>query len=96
LNKSDNSKESILLRPHTSVMRYYYLKQWPWLKKLQKDWEVRALSWWKVYRVDDLDKTHHECFHQIDGLKLTNKDREIINQETLKTVLIQLIKGNTE
>jgi phenylalanyl-tRNA synthetase alpha subunit len=27
LNKSDNSKESILLRPHTSVMRYYYLKQ---------------------------------------------------------------------
>lgn len=93
INKSTDTKNSILLRPHTSVMWYHYLlNQW-WKKKLEETWEVKALSWWKVYRVDELDKTHHECFHQIDWLKITSKDKEIINQNTLKEVLINTIKA---
>ena len=93
VNKSEVKKESILLRPHTSVMWYYYLIEWKAKEILEKDWEVRALSYWKVYRVDELDKTHHECFHQIDWLRITAKDKEIINQDTLKDVLSNTIKA---
>lgn len=93
INKSTIKNESILLRPHTSVMWYHYLKDEKIIEKLKTQWEVRALSWWKVYRVDELDKTHHECFHQIDWLRLTSKDKEIINQDTLKEVLSNTIKA---
>lgn len=93
INKSENKKESILLRPHTSVMWYHHLlKQWG-KEELEQTWEIKALSWWKVYRVDELDKTHHECFHQIDWLKITSKEKEIINQNTLKEVLSNTIKA---
>lgn len=43
--------------------------------------------------MDELDKTHHECFHQIDGLRIVAKDREIIDQNTLKDVLSATIKA---
>lgn len=93
IEKSSDTKNSILLRPHTSVMWYYYLlKQW-WKEKLEKSWVVKALSYGKVYRVDELDKTHHECFHQIDWLKITSKEKEIITQNTLKEVLSNTIKA---
>ena len=94
INKnSENTKESMLLRPHTSVMWYHYLVKWWWFEKLDKDWEIKILSWWKTYRVDELDKTHHECFHQIDGLRIVEKSKEIINQDTLKDVLVNTIKS---
>lgn len=93
INKSTVKNESILLRPHTSVMWYYYLVNWWWREILEKSWEVKALSYGKVYRVDELDKTHHESFHQIDGLKITEKSKEIINQDTLKDVLSNTIKA---
>lgn len=93
VQKSANTRESILLRPHTSVMWYHYLVKGGGIEKLQKDGEVKALSWGKVYRVDELDKTHHECFHQIDGFRITAKDKEIIDQNTLKEVLGNTIKA---
>ena len=93
VNKSDNVKESVLLRPHTSVMWYHYLKEGGGQEELEKTGEVAALSWGKVYRVDELDKSHHECFHQIDGLRITAKDKEIINQDTLKNMLSNTIKA---
>lgn len=93
VNKSERKDESLLLRPHTSVMWYYYLLKWVGKEKLEKEKEVKALSWGKVYRVDDLDKTHHECFHQIDWLRLVSKDKEIVSQETIEIVLVQLIKA---
>lgn len=93
LQKSDDKRSSILLRPHTSVMWYHYLVHWGWIEELERDWEVKSLAWWKVYRVDELDKTHHECFHQVDWLRITAKDKEIIDQNTLKEVLWNTIKA---
>lgn len=93
LNKSEIKKESMLLRPHTSVMRYYYLIEAKARGILEKEGEVKALSWGKTYRVDELDKSHHECFHQIDWLRIVAKDKEIINQDTLKEVLSNTIKA---
>lgn len=93
INKSTNKKNSMLLRPHTSVMWYHYLLNWWGKEKLENNGEVKGLSRWKVYRVDNLDKTHHECFHQIDWLRITEKDKEIITQDTLKEVLWNTIKA---
>lgn len=93
INKSVNKQESVLLRPHTSVMWYYYLNEGGAKAILEETGEVRALSYGKVYRVDELDKTHHECFHQIDGLRITSKSKEIIDQDTLKNVLASTIKA---
>lgn len=93
ISKSKIKSESILLRPHTSVMWYHYLVKWGWIEKLEKSGEVKALSWGKVYRVDELDKSHHECFHQIDWLRITAKEKEIINQDTLREVLKSTINA---
>lgn len=93
LEKSENHRESVLLRPHTSVMWHYYLAENGGMEKLLETGEVKALSWGKVYRVDELDKTHHECFHQIDGLRICEKSREIIDQNTLKEALGETIKA---
>jgi len=88
---SKNKDNSILLRPHTSVMWKYLLDDAKWKELLEKNGEIKALSSWKVYRVDDIDPTHHECFHQIDWLKIIEKSKEIITQDTLKEVLINII-----
>lgn len=93
IKKSEEKKESILLRPHTSVMWNNYITKSGWKEKLEEKHEIKVLSWWKVYRVDELDKTHHECFHQIDWLKISDKSKEIINQNTLKEVLSNTIKA---
>ncbi len=93
LEKSSDHRKSILLRPHTSVMWYYYLLENGGLEKLHQIGDLRALSWGKVYRVDELDKSHHECFHQIDGFRICEKNQEIIDGSTLKEVLANTIKA---
>ncbi len=93
LQKTNNKDDNLLLRPHTTIMWYHYLVKWEWWEKLKNTWEIQLLSYWKTYRVDELDKNHHECFHQIDWLKISLKEKEIINQDTLKDVLTQTIKS---
>jgi phenylalanyl-tRNA synthetase alpha subunit len=44
INKSEEKKESVLLRPHTSVMWYYYLLEGKAKEYLEKTGEVKALS----------------------------------------------------
>ena len=87
----DDLKKSMLLRPHTSVMWKYVMDNLKWKEILDEWGEIKVLSTWKVYRVDDIDPTHHECFHQIDWLKITSKEKEIITQDTLKDVLEHII-----
>ncbi|MDD2565961.1 MAG: hypothetical protein PHZ26_05040 [Candidatus Gracilibacteria bacterium] len=90
--KIGDTRNSMLLRPHTTVIWFHYLINGGGLQKLNENGEIKILSSGKTYRVDELDKTHHECFHQIDGLKIIEKSKEIINQETLKDILRNTIK----
>jgi len=91
IQKTEDHKTNMLLRPHTSVIWYYYLIDQLWKEELFRTGETKTLSWGKVYRVDKLDKTHHECFYQIDWLRLTSKEKEVINQDTLKEVIVNTI-----
>ncbi len=91
IKKSELKNQSMLLRPHTSVMWKYVMDDLWGIFELEQGWKLEYLSTGKVYRVDDIDPTHHECFHQIDGLKVTNKDIELITQDTLRELLTNII-----
>lgn len=85
--------EDKILRTHTTVMWYYYFNH-PWIKeKLEKNWEIGVLSYWKVYRKDDIDSRHYPVFHQIDWLYICSKDTKSIWKEDLVRVLLQMWKS---
>ncbi len=79
--------EKNLLRTHTTVMWYYWLKEKSVLDKIAAGTSVGALSFGKVYRKDEIDRKHMNVFHQIDGWYLAPKKEKIITIDDLKKVL---------
>ncbi|MDD4530120.1 MAG: hypothetical protein PHO80_01040 [Candidatus Gracilibacteria bacterium] len=82
--------ETNILRTHTTIMWYYYIKEPGILEKLQKDGEVKVLSYGKVYRKDEIDRNHYPIFHQIDGLYLCKKDKKIVGKKELEEALLEM------
>ncbi len=81
-----------ILRPHVTVMWYYYFQDAGVREKIAKNEPLGALSFGKVYRKDEIDRHHMNIFHQVDGLYLhPKKDREIV-QDDLKEVLSNVVK----
>lgn len=82
-----------VLRPHTTIMWYYYLNH-PLIKERIKNKEsVGSISYGKVYRKDEIDRNHMNVFHQIDGWYLAPKEKEKIGIDDLKTVLIEIARA---
>lgn len=82
-----------ILRPHTTIMWYYYCQQSAIKEKIQNKLPVGSLSWGKVYRKDELDRRHMNVFHQMDGWYLVPKDTKAITIEDLKEVLAEIAKA---
>ena len=81
-----------ILRPHVTVMWYYYFQDAGVREKIAQNLSLGALSFGKVYRKDEIDRNHMNTFHQVDGLYLHPKnDREIV-QDDLKEVLSNVAK----
>ncbi|MDP2655470.1 MAG: hypothetical protein Q8P17_02975 [bacterium] len=76
-----------VLRTHTTVMWYYWLKEESVCKQIKAGEAVGALSFGKVYRKDEIDRKHMNVFHQIDGWYLAPKKEKIITIDDLKKVL---------
>ena len=76
-----------VLRTHTTVMWYYWLKEESVRKRIEAGKDVGTLSFGKVYRKDEIDRKHMNVFHQIDGWYLARKEEKIITIEDLKKVL---------
>lgn len=76
-----------VLRTHTTVMWYYWLKEENVRKSIKEEKSVGALSYGKVYRKDEIDRKHMNVFHQIDGWYLAPKKEKIITVDDLKKVL---------
>jgi phenylalanyl-tRNA synthetase alpha chain len=85
--------ERNVLRTHTTVMWYYWLKEKNVRKQIEKGEAVGALSFGKVYRKDEIDRGHMNVFHQIDGWYLARKEEKIITIEDLKKVLSDIAKA---
>ena len=82
-----------ILRTHTTVMWYYYLKDESVKKRMAAGEPVGAFCFGKVYRKDEIDRHHMNVFHQIDGWYLTPKDKDIITIEDLQEALSGFAKA---
>ena len=82
-----------VLRTHTTVMWYYWLKEESVRRQIEAGKAVGALSFGKVYRKDEIDRKHMNVFHQIDGWYLVQKKKKIITIDDLKKVLSDIAKA---
>ena len=82
-----------MLRPHTTVMWYYYLSQPEVKEKMLRGEAVGFFSFGKVYRKDEIDRNHMNVFHQIDGGFLIPKSKKIIGIKDLQNVLADIAKA---
>ena len=81
-----------ILRTQTTVMWPYYFSEEN-IKKLETEGEISALCFGKVYRKDEIDRSHYPVFHQIDGLYICRKDKKIIGIPELTEVLVDIAKN---
>jgi len=81
-----------LLRTQTTIMWFYYLNDLKIRKLLEQQGYISALSYGKVYRKDEIDRSHFPVFHQIDGLYIIRKQEQNLTLNTLKEVLTSIIK----
>lgn len=82
-----------ILRTHTTVMWAYHLDLPEVKSEIEKGKSVGALSHGKVYRKDEIDRSHMNVFHQIDGWYLCNKKDHIIISQDLQDVLSEIAKA---
>lgn len=79
--------ERHILRTHTTIMWYYYLREEAVKKRIAAGLGVGSFSYGKVYRKDEIDRYHMNVFHQIDGWHLCRKSVKHITAVDLENVL---------
>ena len=82
-----------ILRTHTTVMWYYYLRDLGVQERMVRGESVGCFSFGKVYRKDEIDRNHMNVFHQIDGWYLAPKNKKIIGVQDLQKVLTDIAKA---
>ncbi len=82
-----------ILRTHTTIMWYYYLKNSKINDQISKLKPVGSLSYGKVYRRDEIDRQHMNVFHQMDGWYLIPRAQKIITIKDLQDVLIKIAQA---
>src|SRR3989344_2176529 len=82
-----------VLRPQTTAMWPFYLRDQEVLKRLEEEGHVEALSAGIVFRKDEIDKNHFPALHQIDGLLICKKEQKVITMDDLKEVEIDIAKS---
>lgn len=85
--------DKTILRTHTTIMWYYYLRDERIKEKIKNNEAVGALSYGKVYRKDEIDRHHMNVFHQMDGWYLAPKAQKIITIKDLENVLVKIAQA---
>lgn len=85
--------ENHVLRTQTTVMWPYYLQREDAMEKLQKDGDIGLLSYGKVFRKDEIDRSHLPVFHQVDGLYICRKEIKEIGLSDLQDILVAIAKN---
>jgi len=85
-------KENVL-RTQTTVMWPVYLGGQRGMDELKNTGEIGLLSYGKVYRKDEIDRSHFPVFHQVDGLYICKKEKKVIGLEDLQKVLVEITKN---
>lgn len=87
------SADGMLLRTQTTTMWPYYLGSSESRAKLAHDGRLSALCYGRVFRNDEVDRTHYPCFHQIDGLHIIHKQHGVIQKQDLVNVLVGIAQA---
>lgn len=76
-----------VLRTHDTVFWYYYLNH-PEIKKRIANKEILgAICYGKVYRKDEIDRSHMNVFHQFGAWLIAPDEKKVITPEDLKNTL---------
>lgn len=84
--------EKNVLRTHDTVFWYYYLQQPEIQKRIARKESFGAFCHGKVYRKDEIDRTHMNVFHQFGGWYLTPTDTKELTIEDLQKALSVIVK----
>ncbi len=82
-----------VLRTQTTVMWPFYLQRPEIREQLEKTGEVGLLSYGKVFRKDEIDRNHFPIFHQVDGLYICRKEKQMLGIPELQGVLAAITKA---
>ena len=82
--------KNYILRTHTTVMWYHYLKESAILEELAQRGSTGTLCYGKVYRKDEIDRHHYNVFHQIDGLYVCKRSVHEITAQDLEGILLDI------
>lgn len=85
--------EKNVLRTHDTVFWYYYLQQPEIQERIAAKKSFGAFCHGKVYRKDEIDRTHMNVFHQFGGWYLTPESEKTLSIEDLKTALSTIVKS---
>ena len=82
-----------VLRTHDTVMWYYFLNDPQVKAKIAAQESFGVFCYGKVYRKDEIDRTHMNVFHQFGGLYLTPDSKQTLTIEDLKNALSKIVKS---
>ncbi len=82
-----------VLRTHDTAFWYYYLNHPSIKEKIKNNEHFGAICFGKVYRKDEIDRSHMNVFHQMGGLYLAPDDKETVTADDLKKVLSEIARG---
>jgi phenylalanyl-tRNA synthetase alpha chain len=94
-SKSDSYyvDEEHVLRPHDTVFWYYYLNDPEIKKRIANKKTLGAICYGKVYRKDEIDRTHMNVFHQFGAWLIAPDDVKTIGPDDLKNALADIAKN---
>ncbi|MEX0933740.1 MAG: hypothetical protein WD003_00575 [Candidatus Paceibacterota bacterium] len=76
-----------VLRTHDTVFWYYYLNHPSIKEKIKNKESFGALCFGKVYRKDEIDRSHMNVFHQLGGIYLAPEEKQTVTLAMLKEIL---------
>jgi len=79
-----------VLRTHDTVFWYYYLNHPLIKKRIENKETLGVICYGKVYRKDEIDRSHMNVFHQFGGLLIAPDDVKTITPSDLKDVLTEI------
>lgn len=85
--------EKNVLRPHDTVMWYYYLNQPEVKARIAKGGLVGTTCYGKVYRKDEIDNRHMNVFHQFGAWYLQPDSMGVMPLDALKKVLSEIVES---
>ena len=85
--------EDYVLRTHDTVFWYYYLNHPEIKKRIENKETLGVICYGKVYRKDEIDRSHMNVFHQFGGLYIGPDDKKTITPDDLKNAISEVARS---